>query len=80
MDWVDKPKNYKGLYGTLQLLLGAHLDNFPQKTLKLGTFIPGRLGTSLAACRDNNKHGGCVTRIVNANSSRGIDQVLSFAL
>ena len=46
----------------------------------LGTFIPGRLGTSLAACRDNNKHGGRVTRIVNANSSRGIDQVLSFAL
>ena len=24
----------------------------------LGTFIPGRLGTSLAACRDSNKHGG----------------------
>ena len=35
MDWVDKPKNYKGLYGILQLLQG-HLDNFPQKTLKLG--------------------------------------------
>ena len=33
MDWVDRPKNYKGLYGLLQ---GSHLDSFPQKTLKLG--------------------------------------------
>ena len=36
MNWVDRPKNYKGLYGILQLLQGSHLDNFPQKTLKLG--------------------------------------------
>ena len=36
MDWVDRPKNYKGLYGILQLLQGSHLDNFQQKTLKLG--------------------------------------------
>ena len=36
MDWVDRPKNFKGLYGILQLLHGSHLDNFPQKTLKLG--------------------------------------------
>ena len=37
MDWVDKPQNYKGLYGILQLLQGSHLDNFPdKKTLKLG--------------------------------------------
>ena len=36
MDWVDRPKNYKGLYGILQLLQGSHLDNFSQKTLKLG--------------------------------------------
>ena len=36
MDWVDRPKNYKGLYGILQLLQGSHLDNFPVKTLKLG--------------------------------------------
>ena len=36
MDWVDRPKNYKGLYGIWQLLQGSHLDNFPQKTLKLG--------------------------------------------
>ena len=36
MDWVDRPKNYKGLYAILQLLQGSHLDNFPQKTLKLG--------------------------------------------
>ena len=32
MDWVDRPKNCKGLYGILQ---GSHLDNFPLKTLKL---------------------------------------------
>ena len=36
MDWVDRPKNYKGLYGILQLLQGSHLDNFQQRTLKLG--------------------------------------------
>ena len=36
MDWVDGPKNYKGLYGILQLLQGSHLNIFPQKTLKLG--------------------------------------------
>ena len=36
MDWVDRPKNYKGLYGILQLLQGSQLDSFPQKTLKLG--------------------------------------------
>ena len=33
MDWLDRPQNDKGLYGTLQLL---HLDTFVQKTLKLG--------------------------------------------
>ena len=25
MDWVDRPKTYKGLYGILQLLQGFHL-------------------------------------------------------
>ena len=35
MDWVDKPQNFKGLYGILQLLQGSHLKNFPLKTLKL---------------------------------------------
>ena len=33
---VDKPKNYKDLYGILQLLRCSHLNNFPLKTLKLG--------------------------------------------
>ena len=33
---VDRPQNYKGLYGILQLLQGSHLDNFSLKTLKLG--------------------------------------------
>ena len=36
MDWVDKPQNYKGLYGILPILQGSHLHNFPLKTLKLG--------------------------------------------
>ena len=36
MDWVDRPQNYKGLYGILQLLQGCHLDNFPLKILTLG--------------------------------------------
>ena len=36
MDWVDRPQNYKALYGILQLLQGSHFDNFPLKTLKLG--------------------------------------------
>ena len=36
MDRVDRPNNCKGLYGILQLLQGSHLDNFSQKTLKLG--------------------------------------------
>jgi len=35
MDWIDRPQNFKGLYGILQLLQGSHLDNFPLKTLKL---------------------------------------------
>ena len=52
---------------------------FYRGLVQLWTFIPGRLGTSLAACRDSNKHGGRVTRMVNANSSRGNDQILSFA-
>ena len=36
MDWVDKPQNYKGLYGIWQILQGSHLNNFPLKTLKFG--------------------------------------------
>ena len=35
MDWVDRPENYKGLYGILQLLQGSHLHNFPLQTVKL---------------------------------------------
>ena len=36
MDWVDKPQNYRDLYGILQLLRGSRLNNFSLKTLKLG--------------------------------------------
>ena len=39
MDWVDKPQNYKDLYGILQLLRLSHLNNFPLKTLKLGWVV-----------------------------------------
>ena len=34
--WVDRPQNFKGFYGILQLLQGSHLNKFPLKTLKLG--------------------------------------------
>ena len=34
--WVDRPQNYKGLYGIVQLLRGSHLNNFPLKTRELG--------------------------------------------
>ena len=39
MDWVDRPKNYKGLYGILQLLQNPKtklLNLAGPKTLKLG--------------------------------------------
>ena len=37
MDWVDRPQNYKGLCGILQLLQGSHFEkNFLLKTLKVG--------------------------------------------
>ena len=36
MDWVDKPQNYKDLYGILQRLRFSHLNNFQLKTLNLG--------------------------------------------
>ena len=39
MDWVDKPQNYKDLYGILQLLRRSHLNNFPLETLKLGWVV-----------------------------------------
>ena len=35
MDWVDRPQNFKGLYGILQLLQDSHLGKSPLKTLKL---------------------------------------------
>ena len=37
MDWVDRPQNYKGLYGILQRnFCKAPIDNFLLTTLKLG--------------------------------------------
>ena len=69
----------RALAKILRARASEHSSNFCEQFEQIGTFIPGRLGTSLAACRDNNKHGGRVTRMVNANSSRGVGQVLSFA-
>ena len=40
MDWVDRPKNYKGLYGILQLLQGSHSDNFPISPQSPRSFWP----------------------------------------
>ena len=51
MDWVDRPKIYKGLYGILQLLQGSHLDNFSLKTLKLG-WVAFHLRTVQLKCLD----------------------------
>ena len=89
MDWVDRPKNYKDLYGILQLLQGSHLDNFPQKTLK-----PGRVAfqslTFQFKCLDfqsnqNNKLAPVPPRFCNGlfkiernqNQNRSIDKVQS---
>ena len=36
MDCLDKPQNYKDLYGILPLLRGCRLNNVPLNTLKLG--------------------------------------------
>ena len=35
MDWVDRPQNYKDLYGILQLLQSSRLKNLSLTTLKL---------------------------------------------
>ena len=51
MDWVDKPQNYKDLYGILQLLRGCHLNNFPLKTLKL-RWVAFHLVTFQFTCLD----------------------------
>ena len=51
MDWVDKPQNYKDLYGILQLLRFSHLNNFPLKTLKLG-WVAFHSVTSQLKCLD----------------------------
>ena len=51
MVWVDKPQNYKGLYGILQLLQGSHLNNFSLKTLKLG-WVAFHSVTSQLKCLD----------------------------
>ena len=51
MDWVDKPQNYKALYGILQHLQGSRLDNFLQKTLKLG-WVPFHTLTFQLKCLD----------------------------
>ena len=34
--WVDRPQNYKGLYGILQLSEGSYFNQFLLKILKPG--------------------------------------------
>ena len=51
MDWVDKPQNYKDLYGILQTLRGPLLNNFLRKTLKLG-WVAFHLLTFQLKCLD----------------------------
>ena len=53
MNWVDKPQNYKDLYGILQLLQGSLLNNFQRKTLKLG-WVALHSITFQLKCRDFN--------------------------
>ena len=51
MDWLDRPQNYKDLYGILQLLSFSHLNNFRLKTLKLG-WVAFHSVTSQLKCLD----------------------------
>ena len=51
MDWVDKPQDYKDLYGILQTLRGSHLNNFLRKTLKIG-WVAFHLLTFQLRCLD----------------------------
>ena len=40
MGWVDRPKNYKGLYGILQLLQGSHFGLLIYfSVVRLATFV-----------------------------------------
>ena len=55
MDWVDKPQNYKDLYGILQLLRGSHLNDFPLKTLKL-SWVAFHPVTSQLKCLDSQSN------------------------
>ena len=66
MVWVDKPQNYKDLYGILQLLRGSHLNNFP---LKLG-WVAFHSVTFQLKCLDfqsnqYNKLGPVLSRFCN---------------
>ena len=65
MDWVDKPQNYKDLYGILQTLRGSHLNNFPRKFLKLGW----------VACHSVTFH---VAKVKVSRSTHSMDDVIPF--
>ena len=59
MDWVDKSQNYKDLYGILLSLRGSHLNNFLQKTLKLGWVAFHSLTIQLKCLDIQSNHYTC---------------------
>ena len=79
MDWIDRPKNYKGLYGILQLLQGSHLDNFPQKTLKLGR-VAFHSSTFQFSCLDFQSNRYKILAPVPSRFCNGLFVIPSFSL
>ena len=70
MDWVDKPQNYKGLYGFLQLLQGSHLINFPLKTQTwLGSFSFSSISAEMIIFLRNNTQ----TAVTNMTKNRMLE-------
>ena len=83
MDWVDKPQNYKDLYGILQLLRFSHLNNFQLKTLKL-SWVAFHSVTFQLKCLDfqSNQYKKLVpvlSRFCNGLYSHAISFVLQIA-
>ena len=55
MDWVDKPQNYKDLYGMWHLLRGSYFNSFLLKTLKLDQVVFHSVTVQLK-CLDFQSH------------------------
>ena len=73
MDWVDRPNNYKGLYGILQLLQGSHLDNRDLKhRQRNGTTTTG---VSKIFPREGSAHVRCCENVVQPSSTTESQQI-----